>query len=213
MAGSESFGSALSEMWSNILYGSGTYKALRWFFALVLVIGIVWSGFMFKNVLDFSKPTQIKLPPAKNLAADDARRLEGIIQSFRDAVLARTGSSSIAVAAATSSRKPFIPTLKPVEGMLPGETTADGTLPGDIPDMQEILKQPEEVIPPLITVRAIMTLGQRTNAVLDIENQGEAIVVKPGYTFGEGMGRVKVITPDKVIITWAGEDLEIPAGM
>lgn len=213
MAGSESFGGALSEMWANVLYGTGSYKALRWFFALLLVIGIVWSGFMFKQVLDFSKPTQIKLPPSKNLAASDARRLEGIIQSFRNAVLARTGSSSIAVAAATSSRKPFIPTLKPVEGIMPDDLTAEGNIPEDVPGMQEVFKQPEEVIPPLITVRAIMTLGRRTNAVLDIENEGEAIIVKPGYVFGEGQGRVKVITPDKVIVTWAGEDIEIPAGM
>lgn len=213
MAGSESFGGAMSEMWSNLLYGTGSYKAMRWLLFLVLLAGTIWSGFMFKKVLDFSKPTQIKLPPAKNLAAQDAQRLDGIIESFRSAVLARTGSSSIAVAAATSSRKPFVPTLKPVEDFL--ASTEKNTDNGAISEKElaEILKQPEEVIPPLITVRAIMTIGGRSNAVLDIENEGEAIIVKPGYTFGDGEGRVKRITSNKVIVTWAGEDIEIPAGM
>jgi Cu/Ag efflux pump CusA len=212
LSGNETLGSAFSEMWSNLLYGAGSYRALRWVLAIILLIGIIWSGFMFKKVLDFSKPTQIKLPPAKNLAAQDAKRLEGVIQSFRSAVLARTGSSSIAVAAATSYRRPFVPTMKEPEPDLAADS-ASGDSKMSAEEMLEIMKQPEEVIPPLITVRAIMTLGGRANAVLDIENEGEAIVVKPGYTFGDGEGRVKRITSDKVIVTWAGEDLEIPAGM
>lgn len=211
MSGNETLGGAFSEMWSNLLYGAGSYRALRWVLAIILLVGIIWSGFMFKKVLDFSKPTQVKLPPAKNLAAEDAKRLEGVIQSFRSAVLSRTGSSSIAVAAATSYRRPFVATMKQVEPDPAADSAADSKMTAD--EMLEIMKQPEEVLPPLITVRAIMTLGGRANAVLDIENEGEAIVVKPGYTFGDGEGRVKRITSDKVIVTWAGEDIEIPAGM
>lgn len=210
MAGNESFGGAMSEMWSNLLYGTGSYKALRWFLAIILLAGTIWSGFMFKKVLDFSKPTQIAIPPAKNAAADDARRLEGIIRSFREAVLARSGSSAIAMAAATSSRMPFVVTVKPAPEPEPGSEAALAGGPGVGADV--IPGQPEDVLPPFITVRAIMTLGSLSNAVLDIENEGEALVVRPGFTFGDGLGRVKSIKPNEVIIEWAGKDMEIPAG-
>jgi hypothetical protein len=206
LAGDENSDETMSAMWNDILYGTGSYKILRWFLAFILLVGIIWSGLMFKKVMDFSKPGKIDMPPPKDIAADDSYRLNSIISSFREAVLARSGSNSIAVAAAASAREPFVVTAKPVPAA------------SEMPDVAsavegvEISQRPEEVLPPFITVRAIMVLGSRSNAVLDIENEGEALLVKPGFTFGNGLGKVKSIKPDEIIIKWAGKDLDIPAG-
>lgn len=214
MAGTNTFSNAFTELWNNIVHGHGTYKGLRWIIALFLIIGIAWSGFMFKKVLDFTRPTAIQLPPAKDLAAEDSQRLNSIIESFRTAVMTRTGSSTLSVAAADSARKPLVLSQKP----LPLE------------ELEEILSQqeeeiakreaargflePEKAIPPIMTVRAIMTMPGKTVAVMDIEGAGIGLVVRTGYVFGEEQqGRITAILPDKVIIDWAGEAIDVPAGM
>jgi len=214
MAGTNTFSNAFSELWNNIVHGHGTYKGLRWIIALFLIIGIVWSGFMFKKVLDFTRPTTIQLPPAKDVAAEDSKRLNSIIESFRSAVMARTGSSSLSVAAANSSRKPLVPSQKP----LPMEELEDLLAKEE----EEIAKreasrgflEPEKAIPPIMMVRAIMTMPGRTVAVMDIEGAGSGLVVRTGYVFGEEQqGRITAILPDKVVIDWAGEAIDVPAGM
>jgi len=214
MAGTNTFGNAFTELWNNIVHGQGTYKGLRWIIALFLIIGIVWSGFMFKKVLDFTRPTTIQLPPAKDVAAEDSNRLNGIIESFRTAVMARTGSSALSVAAANSSRKPLEPSQKPLpleelEEMLAREEEEIARKEG-----AKGFLEPEKAIPPIMTVRAIMTMPGKTVAVMDIEGAGSGLVVRTGYVFGEEQqGRITAILPDRVIIDWAGEAIDVPAGM
>jgi len=211
MAGGPGFRDSLADLWNSIVQGQGSFKALRWLLALLLVIGTIWSGFMFKKVLDFTKPTTINLPPAKDLAAQDAQRLDAMIDDFRNSVLSRTGSSTLAVAAAESYRKPLVKTAKP----LPPEEIK--RLEEEALAESETVKEfiePEESLPPIMTVRAIMTVGSRRSAIMDIEGEGEALVVRPGFVFGEeDKGIIKAIRPDMVIVEWSGEIIDLPTGM
>jgi len=215
LAGTNSFGDAFTELWNNLVHGHGTYKGLRWIIALLLIIGIVWSGFMFKKVLDFTRPSTIKLPPAKNLAEEDSRRLESIIDSFRAAVMARTGSSTLSLAASNTSRKPFVPSQKPLpleelEEILAKE---EAELALEQKEQRGFM-EPEKAIPPVMTVRAIMTMPRKTIAVMDIEGEGMGLVVKTGFVFGEEQqGKITAILPEKVVIDWEGETIDVPAGM
>ncbi len=211
MAGGPGFRDSLADLWNSIVQGQGSFKALRWLLALLLVIGTIWSGFMFKKVLDFTKPTTINLPPAKDLAAQDAQRLDAMIEDFRNSVLSRTGSSTLAVAAAESYRRPLVETEKP----LPPEEIK--RLEEEALAESETVKEfiePEESLPPIMTVRAIMTVGSRRSAIMDIEGEGEALVVRPGLVFGEeDKGIIKAIRPDMVIVEWSGEIIDLPTGM
>jgi len=211
MAGGPGFRDSLADLWNSIVQGQGAFKALRWLLALLLVIGTIWSGFMFKKVLDFTKPTTISLPPAKDVAAQDAQRLDAMIDDFRNSVLSRTGSSTLAVAAAESYRRPLVETEKP----LPPEEIK--RLEEEALAESETVKEfiePEESLPPIMTVRAIMTVGSRRSAIMDIEGEGEALVVRPGFVFGEeDKGIIKAIRPDMVIVEWSGEIIDLPTGM
>ncbi len=211
MAGGPGFRDSLADLWNSIVQGQGSFKALRWLLALLLVIGTIWSGFMFKKVLDFTKPTTISLPPAKDVAAQDAQRLDAMIDDFRNSVLSRTGSSTLAVAAAESFRRPLVETEKP----LPPEEIK--RLEEEALAESETVKEfiePEESLPPIMTVRAIMTVGSRRSAIMDIEGEGEALVVRPGFVFGEeDKGIIKAIRPDMVIVEWSGEIIDLPTGM
>ena len=211
MAGGPGFRDSLADLWNSIVQGQGSFKALRWLLAFLLVIGTIWSGFMFKKVLDFTKPTTISLPPAKDVAAQDAQRLDAMIDDFRNSVLSRTGSSTLAVAAAESYRRPLVETEKP----LPPEEIK--RLEEEALAESETVKEfiePEESLPPIMTVRAIMTVGSRRSAIMDIEGEGEALVVRPGFVFGEeDKGIIKAIRPDMVIVEWSGEIIDLPTGM
>jgi len=211
MAGGPGFRDSLADLWNSIVQGQGSFRALRWLLAFLLVIGTIWSGFMFKKVLDFTKPTTISLPPAKDVAAQDAQRLDAMIDDFRNSVLSRTGSSTLAVAAAESYRRPLVETEKP----LPPEEIK--RLEEEALAESETVKEfiePEESLPPIMTVRAIMTVGSRRSAIMDIEGEGEALVVRPGLVFGEeDKGIIKAIRPDMVIVEWSGEIIDLPTGM
>jgi len=211
MAGGPGFRDSLADLWNSIVQGQGSFRALRWLLAFLLVIGTIWSGFMFKKVLDFTKPTTISLPPAKDVAAQDAQRLDAMIDDFRNSVLSRTGSSTLAVAAAESFRRPLVETEKP----LPPEEIK--RLEEEALAESETVKEfiePEESLPPIMTVRAIMTVGSRRSAIMDIEGEGEALVVRPGFVFGEeDKGIIKAIRPDMVIVEWSGEIIDLPTGM
>src|SRR6056297_118151 len=211
MAGGPGFRDSLADLWNSIVQGQGSFRALRWLLAFLLVIGTIWSGFMFKKVLDFTKPTTISLPPAKDVAAQDAQRLDAMIDDFRNSVLSRTGSSTLAVAAAESYRRPLVETEKP----LPPEEIK--RLEEEALAESETVKEfiePEESLPPIMTVRAIMTVGSRRSAIMDIEGEGEALVVRPGFVFGEeDKGIIKAIRPDMVIVEWSGEIIDLPTGM
>jgi len=211
MAKGNGFRDSFAELWNSIVEGQGSFRVLRWLILILLIGGIVWSGLLFKKVVDFTKPANIGLPPAKDLAGEDREKLNDMIADFRNSVLSRTGSQPLAVAALKSGRMPLVKTEKPLSAE-------------EMEEIEEMAKagrgrgtdfvEPEESLPPIMSIRAIMTAGSRKSAIMDIEGEGPAVVVRPGYVFGEGnKGRIVAITTGKVVVNWSGKRIELSAGM
>lgn len=208
MAKENGFRDSFAELWNSIVEGQGSFRVLRWLILILLIGGIVWSGLLFKKVVDFTKPANIELPPAKDLAGEDRKKLNDMIADFRNSVLSRTGSQPLAMAASESERMPLVRTEKPLSPEEKEEMAkADrGRGTGFV--------EPEESLPPIMSIRAIMTAGSRKSAIMDIEGVGPAVVVRPGYVFGEGnKGRIVAITAGKVVVNWSGKRIELSAGM
>ena len=70
-----------------------------------------------------------------------------------------------------------------------------------------------EKIPPIMFVRAIMVAGRQSMAIMDIEGVGTGIIVRSGYSFSNGEGKVVRIGPDKVTVNWSGKNLDLAPGL
>lgn len=197
----ESFGTRL-------VAGEGGYRLLRFLVVLFLLAGTVWSGYLFKQFLDLSKEDSISIPPLASQAGKDAERLDTLIANFKEAVDTRENSLTLASAVADASRRPFVATMKaaPIE-----ERTPEGAVvvAGD----QSIPTFVQEKIPPIMFVRAIMVAGKESMAIMDIEGVGNGIIVRNGYGFNNGEGKVVRIAPEKVTIRWSGKNLDIAPGL
>ncbi len=197
----ESFGTRL-------VAGEGGYRLLRFLVVLFLLAGTVWSGYLFKQFLDLSKEDSISIPPLASQAGKDAERLDTLIANFKEAVDTRENSLTLASAVADASRRPFVATMKaaPLE-----ERTPEGAVvvAGD----QSIPTFVQEKIPPIMFVRAIMVAGKESMAIMDIEGVGNGIIVRNGYGFNNGEGKVVRIAPEKVTIRWSGKNLDIAPGL
>lgn len=71
--------------------------------------------------------------------------------------------------------------------------------PGGVP-----VTPPPEVQPPMVTVKAIMILGERAAAVADIEGDGQAVILRVGSSFDGGRGRVVSISTSGIRFRWRG---------
>ncbi len=198
----ESFGTRL-------VAGEGGYRLLRFLVVLFLFAGTAWSGYLFKQFLDLSKEETINIPPLASQAGKDSQRLDTLIANFKEAVDTRENSLTLASAVADASRQPFVATAKaaPAAEKVPEGTVAvandDRTIPTFV----------QEKIPPIMFVRAIMVAGKQTMAIMDIEGVGNGIIVRSGYGFNNGEGKIVRIAPDKVTIRWSGKNLDIAPGL
>ena len=197
----ESFGTRL-------MAGEGGYRLLRFLVVLFLIAGTIWSGYLFKQFIDLSKEDSITVPPLASQAGKDSERLDTLIADFKEAVDTRENSLILASSVEDASRQPFVATVKaaPLE-----ERTPDGAVvvAGD----QSIPAFVQEKIPPIMFVRAIMVAGKESMAIMDIEGVGNGIVVRNGYGFNNGEGKVVRIVPEKVTIRWSGKNLDIAPGL
>lgn len=196
-----------------LVAGEGGYHILRLVAILLLLAGAVWSGWNFKQYIDLNQEEQITVPPVEAQSAKDSARLEKVIDEFRVAVDTRTRSLTLAGAVIEASRRPFVPTMQasaipePGEGAAAGVDAPSGGVEAAIPVFVR------EVIPPIMFVRAIMVAGNQSMAIMDIEGVGTGIIVKNGYSFGNGEGKVVRIGADKVTVRWSGKNLDIAPGL
>ncbi|MGI6253902.1 MAG: hypothetical protein ACOYJV_10730, partial [Aminivibrio sp.] len=66
---------------------------------------------------------------------------------------------------------------------------------------------------PIMFVRAIMVAGGQSMAIMDIEGVGTGIIVRNGYSFAGGEGKIVRIGPDKVTVRWAGKNMDLTPGL
>ena len=110
-------------------------------------------------------------------------------------------------AVADASRQPFVATIKAAPA---AAKTEDGVVVAGDQTMPVFV---QEKIPPIMFVRAIMVAGKQTMAIMDIEGVGNGIIVRNGYGFNNGEGKVVRIAPEKVTIRWSGKTLDIAPGL
>ena len=193
---------------TRLMVGEGRYRLLRFLVVLFLIAGTLWSGYLFKQFVDLSKEDSITIPPLASQSGKDSERLDTLIADFREAVDTRENSLILASAVADASRQPFVATVKAPP---PEERTPEGAVvvAGD----HSIPTFVQEKIPPIMFVRAIMVAGKESMAIMDIEGVGNGIIVRNGYGFNNGEGKVVRIAPEKVTIRWSGKNLDIAPGL
>ena len=197
-----------------LVQGEGFYRYGRLLAILLVLAGLGWSSWQFRNYIEMSQEEAINIPPMEDLSAKDAKRLDVLIGDFRTAVETRTKSLTLAGAVIDASRQPFVVTSKVAAAAAhgPGGSEEEGavTVAGDD---RTITPYVREVIPPIMFVRAIMVADKQAMAIMDIEGVGTGIIVRAGYSFGGGEGKVVRIGADKVTVLWSGKNVEIAPGL
>lgn len=189
MVSQDSWIAAFRELWSDIVEGDRFPRLIRILLALVLILATFWSLFMFRQMFATMQSSDLPLPAGSAATDQEIVQLDETAKGFRSAVLARTGSTQLAVIAATVARKPFMP------------SDAAGS-------REERLE--ELTGPPMIWVKAVLIKGSEAAAVVDVEGYGDGIILKKSGSFAGGKGKVTSITHDKVVITWSGQKIDIP---
>lgn len=189
MASQDSWLGSAQDLWSDITEGDKFPRFVRIGLAFVLILGTLWSLFLFRQMLATMDGNSIA-PPSDNAAVNkEISQLNETAEGFRKAVLARAGSTQLAVLSATVARRPF--------------------MPSEAPRAQDELLEDTYTFP-MMLVKAVLIRENDAAAVVDVDGYGEGIILKKGGSFGEGKGRVIGITQDKVVIAWSGQRIDIP---
>ncbi len=191
--------------WGKLVAGENSFRLPRALLFLIFFGGTIFFGWSFRRVVELSAEEPVFVPPPPRQSQEDAKRLDGIIESYRATVEARQGSKAVAAVITNESRRPFV--VSPRE--LPVLSAASG---GDGAHGAYVDPLVSEVLPPIMFVRAIMVVGREAVAVMDINGVGNGIIVKTGYSFLNKQGRVLRISPEKVTVRWAGKNIDITPG-
>lgn len=198
----EAFGTAWGNL-TGVNNESASVRGIRLFFFLVFLGGTGWAAYNYFKYFTARQELEYKIhtpsSTASSLAADE-KRLKAMVDQVSVSTEKRNNSSVIALTVADMGIYPFAdPTIFPPTLQ---DIKVEGTL--------EIIPVPEPVeMPPDIVLRAIMVMGKQQVAVMDIVGVGSGMIVKAGDTFMQKKGRVVRITPDKVVMRWAGKNFDI----
>ncbi|NLA91274.1 MAG: hypothetical protein GX843_06535 [Synergistaceae bacterium] len=196
-----------------LVSGEGGYRILRLITVLMLLAGAAWSGWHFRQYIQLNQEEKITIPPVESQSEKDSVRLEKLIGEFRAAVDTRTRSLTLAGAVIEASRQPFVPTMQAaVAGLGTSAPGAEGEAAAGGVEVS-VPVYVREVIPPIMFVRAIMVAGGQSMAIMDIDGVGTGIIVRNGYSFAGGEGKIVRIGPDKVTVRWAGKNMDLTPGL
>lgn len=197
----EAFSTAINNLFG--VNDSPSVKKVRLLFFLLFIAGTGWAAYNYYNAIDLLAEKEFSPSATASEVQADKKRLNAMIEQVRTASTLRTNSVSLADNMETASGKYVV--------MDPAFITLQETK--EDPNAA-IVVQPEIVVemPPEIVVRAIMQMGKRQVAVMDIAGVGSGLVVRAGDTFMQKKGRVVRITPDKVVVRWGGKNWDIAPG-
>lgn len=188
--------------WGKLVAGEGAFRMPRALLFLIFFGGTIFFGWSFKRVVDLSVEESVFVQPPPRQSQEDAKRLDGILESYRGTVEARQGSKGLVASVTEKNRRPFAVSRRSTKG-------AGAAAVADIPLVEPLVT---ESLPPIMFVRAIMVVGKESIAIMDINGVGNGIIVKTGYSFLEKKGRILRITPEKVTVRWAGKNIDITPG-
>jgi len=197
----ESWRDALSSLWHGLLYGGGSARFLRILLAVLLVASIGWSVYLYRQIITISRISPVEAPLPKPAAEQDQKYAE-LAKGFEEIAQVRTGNKEATYMASALGRYAFNePPMPVVQEALAKVAAQKGKAPS--------MAIEQVYLPPYMEVRAIMILNKKPMALMNIEGEGDGVIVSPGYKFGGGRGRVVSITQTKVVVLWAGTSMEL----
>ncbi|MFA6691914.1 MAG: hypothetical protein WCR98_08045, partial [Saccharofermentanales bacterium] len=196
----ETWKDAFASLWNGLLYGRGSQRFLRILLALLLVLSIGWSIYLYRQMIALSQITPLETPPIKR-GVEEEKKFAEMAKGFEEIVQARSTSGEFVYIASTLDRYPF--NEPPMPAVL-AELAKTAAREGEVS-----LAYEEVYLPPYMEVRAVMVLDGKPMALMYIEGEGDGLIVSPGYKFDNGKGKVVSITPTKVVVLWAGTKMEL----
>jgi hypothetical protein len=195
----ESWKDALSSLWNGLLYGPGAARFLRVLLAILLILSIGWSIYLYKEIITISRipPRDSPIPQRK---VEQDKKYADLTKGFEEVAQARFANKESSFMASALGRYAFNKPPVPVVQEELAKAAARGRASSS---------ELEEVYMPYMEVRAVMILNKKAMALMDIEGEGYNLIVSPGYRFGKGRGKVISITPAKVVVLWAGTKMEL----
>jgi len=191
----------LYSLWQELLYEGEGMRFLRILLAICFVAGIGWSIYLYKQIVWPSRLTFIEIPIAKSAIELDQKHVD-LVKGFEEIADIRSINLGMADLASTLTRHAFSePPMPVVQEAVVKEAAQRDKAPS--------LAVEQVYLPPHMEVRAIMILDKRPMALMNIEGEGDGLIVSPGYRFGDGRGRVVSITQTKVVVLWAGTSMEL----
>ena len=195
-----SWGEAFGTAWGNLTgdNNEGSVRTIRALFILIFLLGTAWAVYNYMQAQTLLAEKNYVAEAAPDRAKEDKARLDKMVNEIKSISDIRTSSPAIADTMMIVAKYPFGDPLFYREEPFPSGPT-------------ELVKVPDVVVeyPPVITVKAIMVMGNNQVAVMDIPDVGSGMVVKAGDTFSQKKGRVVRITPEKVVVRWCNKNWDI----
>lgn len=187
-------------LWKSLLYEKGTMRFLRILIALLFILSIVWSMYLYRQIAILSAVTPVEAPEIK-LKAEEGDNYANTVEELERIIMVRSKKGELAHVASTLERYPF------EEPALTSYLPSSSNVLSE--DEKSYTLQAELYLPPYMEVRAVMILDGKAMALMYIEGEGDGLIVSPGYKFGSGKGRVVSISQTKVVVLWAGTKMEL----
>ncbi len=187
-------------LWKSLLYEKGAIRFLRILIALLFILSIVWSMYLYKQIATLSAVTPVEASEVK-LKAEEGDNYANTVEELERIIMVRSKKGELAHVASTLERCPF------EEPVLTSYQLSYSDVPSE--DEKSYPLQAELYLPPYMEVRAIMILDGKPMALMYIEGEGDGLIVSTGYKFDNGKGKVVSITPTKVVVLWAGTKMEL----
>lgn len=187
-------------LWKSLLYEKGAMRFLRILIALLFILSIVWSMYLYRQIAILSAVTPVEAPEIK-LKKEEGDNYANTVEELERIIMVRSKKGELAHVASTLERYPF------EEPVLTSYQPSYSNVPSEYEKSYPL--QAELYLPPYMEVRAVMLLDGKAMALMDIEGEGIALIVYPGYEFANGRGRIVSISLDKVVVLWAGTKMEL----
>lgn len=203
LSGGETFGEASSGIWEWLGEEGGLRKLLKYGLLISLVAG---TGLSIKGAYDAFQVEKTTLPlpptpPTIDVVAEQ-RRMSEMSKTFASAMSVRRNSTQYVALLEAANRQPY----KPIASEIFDANLSTDAIPSRYPS--EAFAAPE-IIPPVMNIRSVFIFGNKRAAVLDIESDGDGVVVLEGQKFGNGEGKVVKIGDKKVVVVWSGKRIEL----
>jgi hypothetical protein len=199
MSWRDAFGTAWGNL-TGVNNEGGSVRTVRMLFFVVFVLGTAWAVYNYIHAQELLEEKEYSPsdPSVSSTVDTDRKRLASMVNQVGVTSEIRRNSPEIARTMLSLNKYPFGDPLMVDKPPEPDEKPFEFPLQPSIPEI--IIDYPPEVI-----LRAIMTLGTRHVALMDIPGVGNGMVVKVGDTFMQKKGRIVRIAPDKVTMSWGGK--------